>query len=32
MAPDVNSMASSSVVLPAPPWPTSNTLRMSFAS
>ncbi len=32
IAPDVYSMASSSVVLPEPPWPTSKTLRMSFAS
>ena len=32
VAPVVNSMASSSVVLPEPPWPTSRTLRMSFAS
>ena len=32
IAPDANSIASSSVVLPEPPWPTSKTLRMSFAS
>ena len=32
IAPAVKSIASSSVVLPAPPWPTSRTLRMSFAS
>jgi len=32
IAPDVKSIASSSVVLPAPPCPTSNTLRMSLAS
>ena len=29
--PAVNSMASSSEVFPAPAWPTSKTLRMSFA-
>ncbi len=32
IAPDANSMASSSVVFPEPPCPTSKTLRMSFAS
>ena len=32
VAPEVKSMASSSVVFPDPPWPTSRTLRMSFAS
>jgi hypothetical protein len=31
-APAVKSIASSSVVFPEPPWPTSKTLRMSFAS
>ena len=32
IAPAVYNMASSRVVLPDPPWPTSRTLRMSFAS
>ena len=32
VAPEANCIASSSVVLPAPPCPTSNTLRMSLAS
>jgi hypothetical protein len=29
---DANNIASSKVVFPDPPWPTSRTLRMSFAS
>ena len=32
MAPEVKSIASRRVVFPDPPWPTSRTLRMSFAS
>ncbi len=32
MAPEANSIASSRVVFPEPPCPTSKTLRMSFAS
>jgi hypothetical protein len=31
VAPAVKSIASSNVVFPEPAWPTSSTLRMSFA-